>query len=225
MDKSIKQRVRDLLEQKDYDRLLELCEKDRHFWKELRFSLYDIDERLRWAAIETVAKFMQRWWQAGEKEKVRDYIRNLFWSIMDESGGIGWSASQTIAEIIVNIPELLDPYGSMMIAHAFEEPPLIKGGLWGIGRMGKLSAEAITFFQDIVLEVFRSEDAETLGLAAWAMGEAGFKPALPFLEKLLERKEKVQIYIKGYFYEKPLGQWAKEAISKINDEVDTKAGK
>ena len=225
MDKSIKQQVRDLLEQRDYDRLLELCEKDRHFWKELRFSLYDIDERLRWSAIETVAKFMQRWWQAGKKAKVRDYIRNLFWSIMDESGGIGWSASQTIAEIIVNIPELLDPYGSMMIAHAFEEPPLIKGGLWGIGRMGKLSAEAITFFQDIVLEVFRSEDAETLGLAAWAMGEAGFKPAQPFLERLLERKEQVRIYIKGSFYEKPLGQWAKEAIAKINDEVDTKAGK
>src|SRR4030043_1527250 len=225
MDKSIKQRVRGLLEQRDYDRLLELCEKDRHFWKELRFSLYDIDERLRWSAIETVAKFMQRWWQAGEKEKVRDYIRNLFWSIMDESGGIGWGGPQTIAEIIVNIPELLDPYGSMMIAHTFEEPPLIKGGLWGIGRLGKLSAEAITFFQDIVLEVFRSEDAETLGLAAWAMGEAGFKPALPFLERLLERKEKVQIYIKGYFHEKPLGQWAKEAISKINDEANTNAGK
>ena len=91
--------------------------------------------------------------------------------------------------------------------------------------MGKLSAEAVEFFQDIVLEVFRSEDAETLGLAAWAMGEAGFKPALPFLERLLERKEKVQIYIKGYFHEKPLGQWAKEAIAKINDEVDTKTGK
>ena len=131
MDKSIKQRVRDRLEQRDYDRLLELCEKDRHFWKELRFSLYDIDERLRWSAIETVAKLMQRWWQVGKKEKVRDYIRNLFWSIMDESGGIGWSAPQTIAEIIVNIPELLDPYGSMMIAHAFEEPSLIKR--WSLG--------------------------------------------------------------------------------------------
>ncbi len=144
---------------------------------------------------------------------------------MDESGGIGWSAPQTIAEIIVNIPELLDPYGSMMIAHAFEEPPLIKGGLWGIGRLGKLSTEAVEFFHDMVLAVFRSEDAETLGLAAWAVGEAGFKPALPFLEKLLERKEKVQIYIKGYFHEKPLGQWTREAISKINDEANTKADK
>jgi hypothetical protein len=217
MDKSIKQQVKDLLEQRDKGRLLELCEKDREFWKALRFNLYAIDERIRWTAIETVARFMQRWWLAGKKEMVREYIRNLFWSITDESGGIGWSAPQTIAEIIVNIPELIDPYGSMMIAHTFDEPPLIKGGLWGIGRLGKLASEAVVFFKDKVLSVFQSDDAETLCLAAWATGEVGFKAALPFLEKLLERKEPVRIYIEGDFYEKTLGEWAREAISKIND--------
>jgi hypothetical protein len=217
MNKSIKQQVKDLLERRDKDCLLELCEKDREFWKALRFNLYAVDERIRWTAIETAAKFMQRWWQAGKKEKVREYIRNLFWSITDESGGIGWSAPQTIAEIIVNIPELIDPYGSMMIAHTFDEPPLIKGGLWGMGRLGKVAAEAVLFFQDKVLSVFQSDDTETLCLAAWATGEVGFKAALPFLEKLLERKEPVRIYVEGDFYEKTLGEWAREAISKIND--------
>ena len=92
----------------------------------------------------------------------------------------------------------------------------------GDREAGQTLAEAVEFFHDMVLAVFLSDDAETLGLAAWANGEVGFKPALPFLERLLERKEKVQIYIKGYFHEKPLGQWAKEAIAKINDEADTK---
>jgi len=215
MDKSIKKQVEDLLEQRNYDRLLDLCERNRHFWKALRFQLYDIDEKLRWSAITSVGKLMQRWWQSGQEEKVRVYMRNLFWSITDESGGIGWSAPQTIAEIIVNIPSLLDPYGSMMIAHAFEEPPLIKAGLWGVGRLGKEIADAVDFFQDKVLRTFRGDDAETLGLAAWAMGEIGFRPALPFLEELRERDEPVRIYIKGDFYEKPLGQWAREAISKV----------
>jgi hypothetical protein len=215
MDKSIRHQVKDLLEKREHDRLVELCEKDREFWKALRFNLYAVDERIRCAAIETLAKIMQRWWQAGKKEKVREYIRNLFWSITDESGGIGWSAPQTIAEIIVNIPELIDPYGSMMLAHTLDEPPLIKPGLLGMGRLGKLAAEAVHFFQDKVLSLFQSDDAETLCLAAWATGEAGFKEALPFLEKLSERKEPVRIYIKGDFYEKPLGQWAKEAINKI----------
>ncbi|OGW38509.1 MAG: hypothetical protein A2Y97_00545 [Nitrospirae bacterium RBG_13_39_12] len=216
MDKSLKRHVKNLLEQRDEERLVDLCEKDRHFWHALRFRLYDTDDRIRWAAIETVGKLMKLWWQKGRKEKVRNYIRTLFWSITDESGGIGWSASQTIAEIIFNIPELADPYGSMMIAHTFDEPPLVKGGLWGLGRIGKLGAGVVIFLQDKVLAVFQIDDAETLGLAAWAMGEVEFRPALPFLEKLIERKEPVHIYIEGNFYEKTLGQWAREAIDKIN---------
>jgi hypothetical protein len=215
MDKSVKHQLKDLLEKRDYDRLVELCEKDRRFWQELRFRLYDIDERIRWSAIETAGKFMKRLWETGQREKVRVYIRTLFWSITDESGGIGWSAPQTIAQIISNIPELIDPYGSMMIAHTFEEPPLVKGGLWAIGRLGRLAAEAVLFFQDKILSVFQSDDAEILGLAAWAMGEVGFELALPFLEKLSEFKEPVCIYIKGDFHEKPLGQWARGAIIKI----------
>lgn len=91
---------------------------------------------------------MQYWWQSRQHERVREFIRNLFWSMNDESGGIGWSSPQTIAEIIVNIPEILDPYGSMMIAHSIEEPPFVKGGLWGIGRLGKMIADAVDFFQD-----------------------------------------------------------------------------
>jgi len=115
----------------------------------------------------------------------------------------------------VNIPEILAPYGSMMIAHSIEEPPLVKGGLWGIGRLGKMITDAVDFFQDEVLSVFQSDDAETLGLAVWAMGEVGFKPAMSFLENLLGRSEPVRIYVKGDFFEKPLGYWAEEAMNKI----------
>ena len=71
------------------------------------------------------------------------------------------------------------------------------------------------FFKDLVLALFKHDDSETLSLAAWASGEAGFRPALPFLEKLLERHETAQIYFDGDFHEKQLWQWAKEAIEKI----------
>lgn len=215
MQKSVKQQVRDLLEEKDCKGLIELSEKHRQFWNELRFRLYDIDERLRWAAIECAAKFIQRLWKKGQKEKVRDYVRNLFWSLNDESGGIGWSAPQTIAEIIINIPELLEPYGSIMISHTLEEPFLIKGGLWGIGRLGKQIAESVEFFREKILAAFENDDPEILCLAAWAMGEVGFKQALPFLKKLSEGKERVRIYICGDCHEKSLGEWASEAIAKI----------
>ncbi len=218
MDKSVKQQVGELLRRRDFNILLDLCEKDRRFWQEVRFRLYDIDEKLKWPAIETIAKFMKHRWVSGQEEKVRNYVRTLFWSMSDESGGIGWSAPQTIAEIIVNIPELVDPYGGMMIVYSLEEPPLIKGGLWGIGRLGTLIYDAVDFFKDKVLVIFQNDDIEILGLAAWAMGEVSFKPAKPFLEKLRMHSETVQIYVDGDFCEKFLGQWAEEAMNKIEND-------
>jgi len=215
MDKFTKQHVEELLRKRDYDRLIDLCVADRRVWQEVRFRLYDIDERLRWSAIEAAAKLMQRWWSSGLEEKVRIYIRTLFWSMSDESGGIGWSSPQTIAEIIVNIPELIEPYGSMMIAYSIDEPALVKGGLWGIGRLGRQILDSVVFFQDKILVKFDSEDSEILGLAAWAMGEVGFHPALPFIEKLQGIQKRVRIYTGGKFEEKPLEKWVKGAIAKI----------
>jgi len=215
MDKSVKQQVGEFLRKRDYEPLLDLCERDRHFWQEVRFRLYDIDEQLRWPAIEAAAGFMRRWWLSGREEKVRIYIRTLFWSMSDESGGIGWSAPQTISEIIVNIPEIIDPYGSMMIAYSIEEPPLMQGGLWGIGRLGRPIYDSVDFLKDKVLAVFQSNSTDVLGIAAWAMGETGFKPAMPFLERLRVHTEPATIYIDGIFYEKAVEQWAEEAIAKI----------
>ena len=216
VDKTIKQQIEMLLKNRVFDSLLWLCKKDRHFWQEIRFRLYDLNDEVRWPAIETVGKIMQHWWQSGQEEKVRNYIRTLFWSITDESGGIGWSAPQAIAEIIAHNPPLIDPYASMMIAYTIEEPPLVKGGLWGIGRLGGIITDSVEFFKDKVLTVFQTDDTETLGLAAWAMGEARFHPARPFLEKLFGIEEKVTVYEKGKFVKQPLSQWAKNAMSKLD---------
>jgi len=216
MKEVIKAQVKELLEEKEYDHLVDLCVIDRHAWQEVRFRLYDTNERIRWAAIAATAKLMKRWWQLKQMEKVRDFIRNLFWSMSDESGGIGWSSPQTIAETIANIPDIFDPYGCMMIAYSIEEPPLLKGGLWGIGRLGKMLSDAIGFFQGKILAVFENDDPEILGLAAWAMGEVGFRPALPFIEDLRKRNEPVRIYMESDFSEKPLCEWAEEAIKKIS---------
>jgi hypothetical protein len=215
MDESIRRQVNDLLIKRDFETLVVLCEKDRRAWQEVRYSLYSLDERISWAAIEATAKLMEKWWKSGKEEKVKNHIRTLFWSMTDESGGIGWSAPQTVAEIIATIPEIIDPYGSMLIAHTIDEPPLINGCLWGIGRMGRLIAGSIDFFQGRLLAAFQIDDAETLGLASRAMGGAGFYPAIPYLKKISARTEPVRIYVTGDFLVKPLSGWVEEALSKL----------
>jgi hypothetical protein len=221
MNRSPKQQVSALLLQRDFPTLLDLCEEDKRLWRILWANLYEADERLRWPAIEAVARMMGRWWQAGYNERVREYIRRLLWSLSDESGEMGWSAPQTIAEIVVSIPELLEPYGRIMISRAFGEPSLVTGGLWGIGRLGTWIREVLESLKDGILEAFEADDTETLGLAAWAMGEVRFEYALPYLEKLKGIKEPARIYDEGHFYEKPVGQWAQEAAVKIQTRQTT----
>lgn len=215
MDSLVKQQVDALLMQKDYDRVLDLCQADKHAWKALRTNLYATDEHLYWPSIDAIARLMQRWWQAGREEQVQEYIRGLFWSLNDESGGIGWNSPQTIAEIIVMIPELIEPYGGMIIHCTMEESLLVQSGLWAIGRLGRRIEPAMKSFKDIVLATFEGDNPQTLGLAAWAMGEVSYAPALPLLESLKDREEPVQIYIDGDFCQKTIGEWSQEAIAKI----------
>ena len=215
VDSLVKQQVDALLRKKDYDRLLDLCQAEKYAWKALRINLYATDEHLYWPAIEAIARLMQRWWQAGNEEQVQEYIRGLFWSLNDESGGIGWNSPQTIAEIIVMIPELIEPYGGMIIHRTIEESLLVQSGLWAIGRLGKRIEPAVKSFKDIVLATFESDDPQTLGLAAWAMGEVGYAPTLPLLESLRDRGEPAQIYIDGAFWQKTIGEWSRDAIAKI----------
>jgi hypothetical protein len=96
-----------------------------------------------------------------------------------------------------------------------EESLLVQSGLWAIGRLGRRIEPAVKSFKGIVLATFESDDAQTIGLAAWAMGEVGYAPALPLLESLKDREEPVQIYIDGHFCQKTIGEWSRDAIAEI----------
>ena len=94
-----------LLEERKLDDLAELVVRKRSTLRYLNRLLYDPVALIRWRAIEGMGVVADR--LAGEDpEAVRIILRNLLWSINDESGGIGWSAPECIGEIIYRRPEL-----------------------------------------------------------------------------------------------------------------------
>jgi hypothetical protein len=204
-----------LLAAREYGDLLDLCEESKGFRRALWLALNEADDDLRYNAVEAVAKLLERWWRQGLTEKVREYVRRLLWAMNDESGQMIAGAPEAVAETAALVPELLDPYASMMVSRAFEEPPLVASGLRGLARLGARARQAIEPNEALVLEVLKGRDARLLGLAAWAMGEVGFTPALPHLRTLQDRQDVVTIETRDRFPAKPLGQWAAEAIAKI----------
>lgn len=218
MSNPIKQQIQTHLSARDYSAIVDDCMRERRGWKSLRACLYERDDNLKWPAIEAVGRLMKHWWANGEQKKVREYMRSLIWLLSDESGGIGWTSPQQIAEIIGGIPELGDPYGTMVIDRSLPEPPLVQGGLWAIGRQGRLLEGRLDPFEGMILDSFKNTDRQTLGLAAWAAGESRFVPALPCLEPLAGRLETVRIFIRGVFLDKPLGVWAEHAVTQLQSD-------
>ncbi|MFC1968384.1 DVU0298 family protein [Chloroflexota bacterium] len=213
---SIEKQINLTLLRRDYQKLNSFEQEGKRVWRLLQSNLYQTDDTLRWHSIEAIAVLLRAQWDLGRQEKVLDYLRRLIWSISDESGGIGWSAPQTIAEIVVAIPQLNEPFVNIMIGRAFSEPTLIKSGLWGIGRLGRRARQSVRIYHDIILASFAVDDPETLGLVSWAMGETKYKPALPYLQKLTQRHEIVRIYAPPCLFEKPLESWVMGAIAEID---------
>jgi hypothetical protein len=215
MDVKIRNEIREALLKKDYANLVYRARTEKPYWKVMQSFLYESDENTRWPAIEVIAIVLQEWWQEGSRDKVKEYVRRLLWQLNEESGSMGWSAPEVIAEAILKVPELSDPYGKIMVTSALEGTPLLNSSLWAIGRLGKSVIEAVQLCQERFMAAFDSDNPETLGLAARAAGETGFTPALVLLEKMKNRREPVGIYIDSIFQEKSLGGWVEEAIRKI----------
>jgi HEAT repeat protein len=134
------------LKDRKLSELAERVSRNRGTIRYLNRLLYDLDGLVRWRAIEAMGAVADRLAQ-DNPEAVRVILRNLLWSINDESGGIGWSAPEAIGEIIYRQPEQFEEFASIILSFT-DEPVLRRGVLWAAGRMAEarpgLVLEALT---------------------------------------------------------------------------------
>lgn len=131
----LKETVITLLKESKFEELADLVARKKTAIKYVKRLLYEIDELLRWRAIEGMGVVADR--LAGkDPEVVRNIIRSLLWSINEESGGIGWSAPECVGEIVYRMPEMFGEFASIIISFA-DEFMLRRGVLWAAGRIAQ----------------------------------------------------------------------------------------
>jgi hypothetical protein len=162
-----KSEVRGWLQRRDDEALLSWAGSVRNPQRILMSLTFDGDELIRWRAIEALGRVAA--FQAQQSiERVRDHIRRLLWLMNDESGGLGWHAPEIIGEILVNVPELIPAYGSLLPSYLREEP-FERGTHFAVQRVAHLDP---TPFRDSVPELTRSledPDPATRAYAALAL--------------------------------------------------------
>ena len=187
-------------------------------------------DRVRWNAVICFGTIVPR--LAEERiEEARVIMRRFLWSLNDESGGIGWGAPESLAEVMCHCGQLRREYLHMLISYMCEDgeeffqdgnylelPMLQRGLLWGIGRLCQCHRDEM-IEQNIVENVaayLSSTDSTVSGLAIWALGLLQAKTTAQRIAPFLDEDKVIQIYRDNFLQDVELGVLAEEALQAMS---------
>jgi hypothetical protein len=189
------------------------------------------EESVHWHAVSAMGTQVARLADE-DMEEGRIIMRRMLWILNDESGGIGWGAPESMAEIMSLHDGLAREYVHMLISYMredgeeiwqdgnyLEHETLQQGLMWGAGRL------AITRRQ-LVLEkgmeqdlppYLDAADGTVRGFAARAMGLLGTTACLERLQELLTDDFPVRLYEDGRLSTVTVGELAGQALQRLVD--------
>jgi HEAT repeat protein len=206
---ALRQAVRALLERGDYPPALELAAADRRVVRALVSLLCDPEELLRWRAVSALGRL------AGtHPDLARPLVTRLYWSLNDESGGIGWMSAPALGEIGRRAPALLCQCVRPLVRY-LDEPFLLPGALWAIGRLAPAYPAETREVVPEVVQCCSSADPAARAQGAHALGEIGDGRARPALGALAHDEGPATLYRHGQLVTKQVREWAGEALARL----------
>ncbi len=189
------------------------------------------DPAVRWRAISCMGDAVARLADE-DREEARIIMRRLLWSLNDESGGIGWGAPESMAEIMCCDAVLAAEYVHMLISYMredgeelcqdgnfIEHPLLQRGLLWGIARMSQCRPELLLAkgAAEDLPQYLAAADGETRGLAALAAGALRLEAARPILHALTTDAAPLTLYQDAVGTQTTVGALAQAALEAMNE--------
>ena len=196
----------------------------------LFFGICRSEELVRWHAISAMGTVVARLADR-DLEEGRIVMRRLLWSLNDESGGIGWGAPESMAEIMSCHEGLAHEYVHMLISYMREDGEEIwqdgnyleheilqRGLVWGAGRLA-VSRKELILREGMAGDIppyLDATDATVRGLAARAMGLMGTAAVrLERLEELQGDDAPVRLYEHGRLSTVSVAELAEQALQRL----------
>jgi hypothetical protein len=190
------------LTERNYARVAELAKSDRRVLTRLMGMAFNKEDVLAWRAIEAMGVCAQSLARL-HPERMRNLAQRILWSAREESGGMGWSAPELLAEIASASPKRFADIPPIIVSlHSEdEEKVFLKGVLWAIARMAKAGIREIPGAEELVAASLEDRDDQIRGMAVIAATQAGMETLSPEIRKLADDSARFTIYMDGNFAE------------------------
>lgn len=206
---ALRQAVRAHLERGEFSPLLGLASTERGVARALVSLLYDPDELVRWRAVSALGHLAGAY-----PDLARPLVTRLVWTLNDESGGIGWMSAPALGEIGRASPPLLGA-AVRVVVHYLDDPTLLAGALWAIGRLAPAYPDETREMVPELLHCCAAADPAVRAHAALALGEIGDGRARKALENLDADDAVARVYRDGELAAQPVRAWAREAVARL----------
>lgn len=213
MAASLKSELKQALIAGDYEQIAAMALNDKRTFSKLIALAYNKDDLLCWRAIEAMG-VAARAVAVEDRETVRNVVQRILWSAREESGGMGWSAPELLAEIAIASPRYFPDIPPIIVSlHSEdEEKVFLKGVLRAVGRMGEAGITAIPDCDELIRKSLEHEDPSVRGLAVWAASRTGADET-EAIGALTGDDGELLIYADGELFETTVGALAREALA------------
>ncbi len=210
-----KHEVLQYLRTRDLDGIISWTGENESALRRLFLFTFSNDDTIRWRAVEAIGK-AAKVVSESNVEKVRDFIRRLFWLMNDESGGIGWYAPEVIGEILFNNPFLLGEYGRLLPQYLSEEP-FERGTHFALARLSALDPDLIVKTDDALVWSLNNFDPAIRGYSIMALSMLKTDAYTEYIVKRIQDKSVFTSFdfYTGKLFETSVGQIAESAVQRL----------
>jgi len=188
----IRKKVKEHLGSNDLKAIAELAKQDRRAVSALVRYSYDKGSVESWRAIKAMGMATKAIIDK-EYDFIRETIRKLIWSIMEESGAIGWSAPEMLGEISAADPKKLHDIIPIIPSY-YDEIFFRAGVMYSLLRLCDEVPEEVEKQKEFVLRALNDENPLVKVFGLQIAGKLSLREAADLVKKLENSNEEAEIY-------------------------------
>lgn len=208
--------VRQLVEDRNFDALVDLCFDDKRTMSFMQRLLYDPDEAKRWAVAHVMGRVYARV-STRQPGVISDLLHRMFEACAD-SASVNWGIVEAIGEILAARPDIYGPFCRHLLSFAGDSSMQLQV-IWALGSIAKSRPDLIRSMPFYPL--FEFLDSPNDGVRAQTvrlLGRIKAKEVLGRLENMQDDATPVLFYEEGRPVHTDIGQLARQALALIREQ-------